>query len=356
MPSLLDSPKYRKFVADRDKYLEQIHTNAQTDISRILFEALSQIEGFIGMQVTRFEASAYNLKVLQGQLETYILHVFSSALPQVTERVKRLRMAVFTITYTSEQEAIGRAFQKWQRDQNYEQFKHRAKDAETLLEKNLDNQVWLSLMKLRYRICNAYGLALIQELSPSEIIEKVQGSFPKIKDYKRPPRELKPLREADTKPKKEIFDTGFFSDSDWDLAIDAYKDTELPPSRFDYGAEFDEETGVRRYSWEMEQDVTDDFVNQVRQGQVAAANDLGIKDFVWVAIIDDRTDDCCLERNGHTTKEIEHMLDQGRLDADRCDATVPPAHPNCRCQLAPVGEVSEVEGPDWKDFNDWLES
>lgn len=83
-----------------------------------------------------------------------------------------------------------------------------------------------------------------------------------------------------------------------------------------------------------------------------AAKEMGIKDFVWIAILDDRTDECCWERSGKLTSEIEEMLASGKLDRDLCEAITPPAHPNCRCSLGPVSNIDPVEGPDWKSFQE----
>ena len=84
---------------------------------------------------------------------------------------------------------------------------------------------------------------------------------------------------------------------------------------------------------------------------------MGIEEFVWVSIIDNKTcEDCCLPRNGLTTLEIREKLVNGDLNSDDCDTLVPPGHFNCRCQLVPVASVDQVEGPDWKSFGEWLES
>jgi SPP1 gp7 family putative phage head morphogenesis protein len=181
----------------------------------------------------------------------------------------------------------------------------------------------------------------------------MKKAYPEIKTYRMPPRTLKPLKEAfrdeDAEKKEFEFYHDLTNDEDWELAVSAYKDTELPASRFDQEAMYDESAGYMRYNWEIEQDLTDDFVSQVRDGQVQAANDLGIEEFVWGAIIDNKTcEECCLPRNGKTTSEIEKM---GGGD---CDGTVPPLHPNCRCDIAPVASTDEVDGPDWKSFEEWL--
>lgn len=109
------------------------------------------------------------------------------------------------------------------------------------------------------------------------------------------------------------------------------------------------------YAWEIENDVVNDFVEQVRSGQVEAAQKNGIKDFVWIAILDDRTDDCCEWRNGLLTSEIKARLETD-MSGDDCRAIVPPAHFNCRCTLAPATEDLEaVDNSDTNmEFDEWL--
>lgn len=355
--TLLQSTKYKNFVSDRDKALEKINQNAQTDVSKILFEALNQIEGIVASLALKSEKNFLTSLASAQDLESKTLSIFSHIIYPIVGRMERMRKATFTLTHLSELEAIGQATQKTTQQSGYE-FKNKLNvvaQSSTLTGEEMPERVWLSLMKLRSKILDSYRLAIVQKKTPKEILDKVRSAFPKTVTYVRPPRELKPFKEAaqSLDDKKEI-STDFVDQDDWDLATDAYKDTELPPSRFDNELVTDE--GYHAYDWELTQDMTDDFVKQVRDGQVDAANDLGIEEFVWVAIIDNKTDDCCLDRNGLTTSEIQDKLDSGDIDANECDATSPPAHPNCRCQLAPVASTDEVEGPDWKSFNDWLNS
>jgi len=359
--TLFDSPKYIQFVSDRNKALEIVHLHAQTDISRITFELLDQIE----KEVSRLliYAEPHFAIALVNSFDQESIKLFHSYLSPLVSRIEAMRRAVYLLSYAGELEAIGRATKRTSKNllqpQNFKQQLKDAQHSKTLTGKTLTNQVWGALMNLRSKVLKALRQGIILEEKPREIIERIKGAFPQKQAYLKPPRALKPIQEADKKPEddQEIFNGSFAPDEDWDLAIAAYKDSTLPPSRFDNTPSIDPDKGYSRYNWELEQDLTDDFVNQVRSGQVDAANELGIKDLVWVAIIDAKTCEvCCEPRNGKTTSEIQSMLDSGELDADACDATNPPAHPNCRCNAAPVSDTDEVEGPDWKSFNDWLAS
>jgi len=358
--SLLDSPKYKKFVQDRDSALEKVHQNTGMDLSRILFEGLDQIKNLTASLALRSKGEFHMVPALSQEFESGTLRIMSELFPMIVGRIQSMRKAIFTLTYLSELEAIGRATGR-KPEVSRSDFKGAIWDAtlsKTLLDEDLTKRVWYSMMRLRSRLNQALSLALVQELNPEEIVERIVDQFPKVQNFTRPPRKLKPLRESDqdSQQKKEFIDTFFVDDGDWELAVDAYKSTQLPSTRFDNFAQLDPESSYFRYSWEIEQEMTEDFVNQVRSGQVKAATDLGVKDFVWIAILDDRTDDCCRERHGLTMSEIKRGMADGSIDSDSCDALTPPAHFNCRCQIGPVASVDEVEGPDWKDFNEWLES
>lgn len=351
--TLLDSPKYKKFISDRDQILEQIHLNAQTDISRLLFELLEQLKkevAYIALYLNSDNAIQF-AKIFDQQTQ----NLFLAYANRFIAIIQRMRTSSFTLSYLGEQEAIGQATQKknHQTASGFTNRLHSVMNAPTLTGQDLNKRVWASLMNLQSKIMKRFRNGVVQNLKPKELLDEVELAFPKVITYKRPPRELKPFREAIQNPKdKAEFNFDFVSQEDWDDAVDAYKNTELPPNRFDSG----DDTNYSQYDWELEQDLTDDFVNQVRAGQIDAAKELGIQEFVWVAILDQRTDECCAQRNGKTTSEIEDGLESGEIDGDLCEATSPPAHPNCRCQLAPVASTDEVEGPDWKSFNEWLES
>jgi len=355
--TLLHSTKYKKFIQDRDRALEQVHLNTQTDLSRILFELLTQFEKEIAHLLLFLEP--HRVISLAQVLDQESMQLFSQYVPKFVGRIRQMRRAVYLLSYLSEQEAIGRATQKkkLQTSSDFLKKLNQAEEAQTVLNENLNNRIWVSLMKLRSRILDRFRSALVSEDDPKEIFERVKQAFPNKIIYKRPPRELKPIQESGKDPKDKLdYNYDFVPEEDWNLAVQAYKDAQLPPSRFDSEPHYDPDKGYLRYNWEIEQDLADDFVQQVRTGQVDAANELGIQEFVWVAIIDAKTDECCLQRHGKTTSEIESGLSSGKIDSSLCDAITPPAHPNCRCNLAPVASVDEVEGPDWKSFNEWLET
>lgn len=362
MDTLWNSSKYKRFVEDRNKAIEQINLHTQTDLSRLLFEALERVTHFVSHMGLEGKITIYNLEYLTRQFDAYVWQQFNQLLPLLLGRIQRMRKATYMLTYLSELEAIARATKRT-KPLSVAQFKSdvaKQMHQDTILGQQWDARIWQILAKLRHTLLDAFRRAIASERTPLEVSHAVQSAYPRIAGFRKPPRALKPLRESDKKKLEDEQEFDFYGnlidENDWEFITDLYKDTELPPSRFDQNPQFDPEAGYYRYNWELEQDVTDDFVSRVRAGQVQAANDLGVKDFVWVAIIDNKVcEECCLPRNGKTSSEIEKMLATKELDKEHCDAVVPPAHPNCRCDIAPVASTDEVEGPDWKQFQDWLD-
>lgn len=351
-PTLLKSQAYTSFVSKRDAALERIHQHAQIDLSRILFEVLEQIERLTASMALKVGTS-YLTHSFSRQYEIETQSIFASAFPMFLRRLHTMRKASFILSYASEMEAVGRATKRKHRLTRSEfQNLIRAAVSSPTLEGALDKRVWHDLMVLRRRMIHAFELGITQDLKPQELIDKVKSAFPKLQVYKRPPKALTKLKESgqdnEDEDKTDWLDLDFIDDSDWNIMVSAYNDTELPPSRFDKSASWDSDSGLMKYNWELEQETTEDFVKTVRSGQHQGASAMGVKDFVWVAVIDDRTcDDCCVPRNGKTTSQIEEFDDD-------CGVTVPPAHFNCRCQIAPVATTDEVQGPDVTDFKDWL--
>lgn len=363
--ALYKEPKYKSFINDRNKALERLQSHCQKDVSRVLHGALEKVSGFVSHMILTQSISIETLKPNSQLFDRFVHETFSAIELPLEDLIKRLKRSSYYLSYLGELEGVARATRKTFHADPF-QFKRVLKDQEeavNILGKPVSVYVYQSLFKLRTRIVSAFISAVSLEKAGDEILESIEKVYPEVKVYKIPPRNLKPLdalKEADSDPKdKKEFDFyhDLTNDEDWDLAVQAYKDSSLPPSRFDKSASYNDDTGTMQYSWELEQDITDDFVKQVRDGQIQAANDLGVKDFVWVSVIDSRTCEvCCMPRAGKLVSEIEAMLKSGALDAEECDASVPPAHPNCRCDISPVASTDPVPGPDWKSFQDWLDA
>lgn len=166
------------------------------------------------------------------------------------------------------------------------------------------------------------------------------------------------LKEA--KKKKPDLSSTLIDDATWDNILKGYKeDYQTPhnPRDFIVGGKLqDELDDALVYSWEVDQDLTDEFMRQVNDSQEAAFEKAGLTKFVWIAVLDNRTcQECCVWRDGLTIEEIEAALKSGRK-GDKCQSLKPPAHPNCRCTLAPAFDnLPERPNSNLKEFEEWLE-
>lgn len=342
--TLWESPEYKRFVNDRNEALEKMHSRAQSELSEVLHSWLRVVEtSLYGILSMRSYGRARTVAQCVHEFSHVVEPLLFGAIEASSKINSKLQRMTWLLSYVGELEAVGRATGK---------VNHRAEvlsipDPDMT---KLRDEAWASYSKLLNKIKDRLTSALLRELPNDEAIQYVKSSFPKPVKFKFKKRVVRAV-EATRKQGKDIVVTDFLGDGEWEEVI-SYLRQELPKSRFSDDVLSDDEQ--ERYEWEYEQKLSDDFVTAFHNGEIPAANELGIQEFVWVSVIDNKTcETCCLPRNGMTTSEIEEAIHAGILDED-CDAVTPPAHPNCRCQIAPVGDTKQVEGPDWAGFNTWL--
>lgn len=352
---LSDSPRYRSFIHDRDKALEKIHQNCQMRITDILGGALQRVMEISSYWYAQSHGSIHALSQIDQQIE----QPFKHALPELVKAVEDMRARVYTLSYTGEAEAIARSIGKPQKVFLHQTQTKKAKDKPSPSGGQLNHRVALYLDRIRHKIADAIKVSAISDDPPHEALDRIRRAFPRVSYYTRPKKLLKDpvLKESDDTTYRMANTTmtvGFIDPMEWDDMINDYQDDYQFTNRGPDGV-LDEEAKIPQYEWELEKDVTQDFVQQVRDGQMSAANDNGITDFVWIAIIDNRTDECCVWRNGLTSSEILLAL-QGDHADDECDTEVPPAHFNCRCSLAPMtDDMPDATPTNTGDFQDWLD-
>jgi SPP1 gp7 family putative phage head morphogenesis protein len=368
------SPRYKSFIEDRDKALERLHTKAQLEMSDVLrgtFQKVMHSVSHFYRSYTDQGFQTYHSQGLIKQVDHGISSEFLSSSLKLFEIVVRLRRHAFMLSFAGEAEAMARATDgKMTAYLSRQDFDSKVEEPSPggghMLEK-----IQLYMDRVKRRILDAVQMSAVLDEWPQEALLRVQRSLPKTKRLIQPPRILKkPVleavrnREADdgglgvtlgiTKKKSEFL----IDPQEWDEMRDEYLKDFVPSWR---GPEsvigvFKDEDDLKKewYAWELEQEITQDFVQQVRDGQVQAAKDNGVKDFIWIAIIDDKTDECCSWRDGLTSEQIEAELKTKRKD-DECQAIVPPAHFNCRCTLAPILEgMPETPPSNIGEFEEWL--
>jgi len=358
--SLNKSPRYRAFITQRDYALEALHLKCQQRITDTLAGALQRTLETISFWYGHGQGSIYALRDIENKVD----QPFKDAMPVIIKAIEDMRRRVYLLAHAGEAEAIGRAIGKPQKVSLHGHGLYLKSKGPSPAGGELHHRVALYLDRIKTKIIDALKVAAINDDTLPDAIDKVRRSFPRVKYYKRPKKILKLVREADMKLGKDITMTvGFIDDNEWNDMIDDYSkdyvftnrgpDGQIPEAKSDQDIIGFNDT-YPQYEWEVEKDVTQDFVQQVRDGQIDAANENGITDFVWIAILDERTDFCCEWRNGLTTKEISDALENEHAD-DECDAITPSAHFGCRCSIAPItDDMPETTPPNIGEFEDWL--
>lgn len=369
-----DSPRYRRFVNERDKALEQLHINAQKDISVILHNGLERILGVVTRGYSNLPANGFFTQQADHAIQLIdnrVANALADIGPAIIDRWIQFRKHAWLLATLSESEAIAHAFGKQTQNRVTRADLTAVSLGDTFQKENIASRVSLALSRIRRKVMDAVETSKVHQDKLEDALARVMTrAFPSAQAYIRPPRMLKPIkaREADDykytvglavaveATKARLGSEAFVDDAEWDDLVDNYKSSQLPSTRF-FNEPIDIDIGDAEleewYAWEIEKELTHDFVDKVRKGQVDAANKAGISDFVWIAVIDSHTDDCCAWRDGLTTTEIQAEL-EGKHRGDECDATEPPAHYNCRCALAPVGEIPERIELDLGEFDEWL--
>lgn len=356
---LSESPRYKEFIRQRDLALDTLHQKTQSQITDILGGALQRVLEIISFWYAQSQGSIYAM----AQLEQQLNQPFSEIVKPLLKAIEDLRQRAYVLSQAGEVEAIGRAIGKPQHISIHAQHGWAQKQKESPAGGDMEARIRLYLDRMKHKIIDAVKLSAIQDHEVGEVLDHVRCAFPPVRYFKRPEKVLKSMREAKkdsptqiiskTKDRPVTMSTGFIDPNMWEDVVDDYTSDYIFTNRGP-DAVLDVTDKIPQYEWELEQDVTQDFVHSVRDGQLDAARDNGINDFVWIAIIDDKTDDCCIWRNGLTSSEISVAL-QGEHSDDECDTDVPPAHWGCRCAIAPMTDEMPERPPDnIGDFNEWL--
>lgn len=359
MKSLNNVPAYRKFVRERDQALEVLLDNALTEVDNILKELFVRwIYSCLNTSVRSkvYQTNADDLMMIRG-LQTQLEMSIPAAINRISEIIKRLRKNTYLLTVSSEAEAIGIALNK-KTQYHPTMLKKMNVINRDLPTGDMGRKIQLMLLNVADKLKKqTLWLMMQKDINEFEAIQSLIYKLPKSKAAERR-RALKKVQvtEADRDSDYESdLSSGLITDEEWEDILTQYKSEisvdRSPETYFSIAKGADE---VKRYAWEMESEIVQDFVQQVRLGQIDAANENGITDFIWIAVVDDRTDECCLWRDGLTTKEIEQKLKTDHRE-DECQTSVPPAHFNCRCALAPATEnIPDVPASNQAEFEKWL--
>lgn len=290
-----------------------------------------------------------------AMIEHRLMALWQPYIARSQQMALRMNQASYVMAKAIEVEALGRVLPMGARLQGTNKSIMHRIDSPHMLGGSIADRIELMFERQAAKIAGAVRMGKILKNSPKEVIDRVRRTYPEKKVIKKPRLALVKVKEADVPaPDESAIDVDFLDQDQWDTAIEYWKELNLDSNRF--GPQYMGHYGIDRYAFELERDMTDDFVDKVRAGEIDAANDNGINDFVWTAVIDGKTcENCCQWRDTLLVSEIEAKLNSGYTD--ECQATAPPAHPHCRCRLLPISsEFAEQPDVSWQGVDDWLEA
>lgn len=368
--ALNQSPRYRKFVTERDQALEAIldkYLRAQDRLLSFLRTQTLTIASHMSHRGITLDQKRQARATFEARISQY----FALCQAESIRLMLALRKTTFTLACAGETEAIARALGKPCKFSIHKDKIGKIHAKDTPSGGDVAARVELAYSRLKRDVLDAFQLSQTLESPLDEMLDRLKRAFPSSKSLKRPPNALRSIQESDVtdlnqyKLGKVGLSSGTVDSDTWEEMLDDYTSDELPASIYARSPadkilffSVDEDGQVdmtQRYEWELENEMTEDFVSSVRAGEIDAANQNGISDFMWLAVIDKRTDDCCAVRDGLSSSEIEDKLESGDIDSSECDAITPPAHFNCRCRPVPVSDdLPDEAPPDFGSFDDWL--
>lgn len=364
----LDIPRYKRWTKERDRALEQFHTNAQlqsSDEMRKLFTGVL-LAAKSYFQDIKASASA-------DHFDHFIRDQFKQTAVSLWEITIALRIRSYLLSKAAEGEILAQVTPK-QFTTRISKYDLQSKKADMAAAGGpLINRISLYLDKLRRRIVSTVQVAAMNSETVDIFLLRVLQSFPKSRQVIRPDRILKPgLMEADDgfddqnqipwgmrgavgSAQKGLGSAVDLIDEDaWNDMVDAYKAEFVPKWRSpEFVVDLPTKEKDAWYAWEFERDLTAEFVQSVRDGEIESAKENGIDDFVWIAIIDKATcDDCC---GDYGCTDFDGLLISEISEMTGGEVTSCPAHFGCRCRLAPALEnIPEKPDTEVHEFSDWL--
>lgn len=349
--------KYKQFTKERDYALEKIFNNFRKkilEISGIHFLGCLDISSSNYLSIYYSDISRlYNRQIID-RIKNIINHNFDQMAVEISREIYKMNDIILNLSHTSEFEAVSRLKNK--RNQTINKLKPK---------KSFDkiySGVILSTSKTRNDFLISIERSYYNEDDPKEMKSRMRNAFPST--VKTKSKTLKKVREANVYSSKEKSITSdTIDDESWNTIVDMYKSEYIPKYR-SVGKDgrflkVDDET----YAWEVEQEATRNFLEQVRDGQISAANKAGVDDFLWIAVQDHKTRFSHSQFDGLTSSEIKKNINtkwkgDERFDQDReyfgNGLCVAPSGFNCRCRSVPYTSDIDEKSNEFGSFDEWL--
>lgn len=360
-------PAYRTFSHKRDAALERLLAKGRARASDVLRRFMVAVKGDVARAYPLLNTEHMDprtnreLEHLDAQLGHHV-YALSGELGRIWTVT---RAQAYTLAHASEQAALLKAGVKgFPKPLSRGDILSAAYKPTSLGP--ADSRAHLALSRLRRKVMDAVELGRILGDTAPQAVDRALAIFPRPELLAYPSKEFRRLREAKRPTQDELAEdypfsfVDFVDEAERDAIVSEYTDQFVPEWRDPRAGALEapvaagDGEGFITYPWELEREMTEDFVASVEEGRHAGAKAQGITTFVWTAIIDQKTDDCCIKRDGLTTAEIAEKL-KDDWAGDECQATVTPAHFNCRCRLVPATEdLPEVPESNAPDFEEWL--
>lgn len=350
MKPAFKSKQYLNFVHEKEKVLEDILKKYHSLFTRIVAytqETVISIANNLNKEQT---------DVFDDNLKQKINRIFALAAEITYHYLLQMRTTIYVFSNVSEVEALSRIEQKTKKVNLTHDivYNNTVKNEDLLSEKKIK----LIFMKLADKVSQSIATSIALNENKDEMIDRILKAYPKKKKFALARKYLKKFVES-KKKKSDFLITGVVDRGTWGQVLQDYYADVIAPQ-----ITIGRESGTKKeyiigkdeyYNWELESEINHDFVTLVRKGAIDAARENGIKDLMWIAVLDDKTDSCCRKRDGLTTSEIESKLKK-EWKKDECRAVTPPAHFNCRCTMAPMTDET-FEGPKniEEELDTWLD-
>jgi SPP1 gp7 family putative phage head morphogenesis protein len=344
---LTKSKYYGKFSLARNYALESILHKHLRAMDIVIFKLKRSV-----LEMVSYGEKIDSHSAKMNHIERRLEEIFNQAESQIIRIILMLRRVTYALAYIGETEAIARVLPTKKINYHLKVEELQKKIFGPLRNVDLDKQVHYRMQRLKHKVLDAIHLGMIMG-GGEELPNRIDRAFPRERPHYKKIKWPK-LKEAKQRLGSGTeMSMGFIDDAEWDNILDNYF-SEIPIGL--RGPEFviADEEDVPRYVWEVEQELTDDFVRLVREGKVDAATENGVTDLQWIAVIDNKTCECCcVWKDGLSSKEIEGQMKDHPDDEE--ETIVPPAHFNCRCDVAPMTDAMPEEPPDdLGDFETWL--
>lgn len=345
----VDSPHYRRWVQQRDRALELLHHNAQARATDEMRNMLTDVLMLARSSFDHLKNPDHPLAIdhFQDQV-TRFLRISSAKLFDI---YNDLITKTYLLSKASETEIAAQLTLKSVPNKitKQELFEYEVEETLTPLHQRLQ----LYMDRLSRKIVTMAQTSALNAPDHEAFLTDILSAFPKTRSVVVPRRVLKPLVEAEKKIKVDA-SLDYIDEDTWQDMVADYKNKHIPKWRSpEHVINIPTKEKEEWYAWEFERDMTHEFVQAVRDGQISGAKDAGITDFVVISIIDNDTcEKCC---NGLGCVNFDKHLVSEVVEMTNGEQSVPPYHFNCRCTLAPATEnIPAIPDDGSKSFEEWL--